>query len=833
MEPTILEGQDLPAGEIADEVNTELRQSSQLIVTAPPGAGKSTLLPLTMLQSLEGDGKILMLEPRRLAARQIAERMATMIGENVGQTVGYRVRFEQRVSRTTKIEVLTEGILTRRLTSDPTLEGVSAVIFDEFHERSLVADVALALTREAQQIVRPDLKIVIMSATIDTSALSALLGAKVVMSRGRMYPVEIRHGDECDQWTVCEVAAHAVREAHGKEKGDILVFLPGEGEIRRTMELLDGSLGATHIYPLYGMLPHSEQRKAIQPSRPGERKVVLATSIAETSLTIEGVRVVIDSGLCRQMRFDARSGLSRLETVRISKDMAEQRAGRAGRLEPGVCYRLWTKATDSRLKERRTPEIEDADLAPMLLDIALWGESQLEQMAWLTPPPPSHVGQAKNLLNMLGAIGEDGKVTPHGRRLGEMPCHPRIAQMLTSCSTNNSRALAADIAALLEERDPMAKRDGRPTGTDIGLRIDALRQARSTKKLGGTWGRIERIASQYRQLVGANEDNEPFSPTDAGCLIAEAFPERIASARPGKTGLFMLSEGSLAQMDHDDDLAHEAWLAIANMDAREGLGRIFLASPLDPQDLRGMLTERDNISWDMKTGKVVAQKEFRIGRLVLGSRPIADGRRDEIDRVICEAAKKDGERMLDFSDDVAALQARVSSVSAWHPELDIVDISTATVLSNADEWLPMYIGKSTSVGELKKIDLSAALWNMIPYAQQQQIERLAPTHISVPSGSRIKIDYRPAGETPVVHVRLQECFGLAETPRVDDGRQQLLMELLSPGFKPVQLTQDLHSFWENTYFEVKKELKRRYPKHSWPDDPWKAEAIRGTRRKEK
>ncbi len=827
------EGLGLPAAEIADKVNESLERNPQLVITAPPGAGKSTLLPLTILRSLpESGGSVVMLEPRRLAARQIAERMAQLVDEEVGQTVGYTVRFDSRRCEKTRIEVVTEGILTRRLVGDPALEGVSVVIFDEFHERSIFADVALALAREAQQVLRPDLKIVIMSATIDATAICKMLDAPLVESRGRMFPVDVRRGEECDAFSCPEVVAAAVRQAHQDNEGDILAFLPGEAEIRRAASLLEGRLGATRVMPLYGMLSQGEQRRAIAPSRVGERKVVLATPIAETSLTIEGVRVVVDSGLCRQMVFDPQSGLSHLETVRISMDMADQRTGRAGRVAPGVCYRLWSLATEHRMAPMRKPEIETADLAPMTLDITAWGERDPMRLTWLTSPPASHIAQAKNLLLMLDAIDAESRLTAHGRELAKVPCHPRIAQMMTIAETRELRCLAADLAALMEEKDPMARDEN--AGADISLRVETLRHFRSHKNGGGkAWDRISKISEQYRRICHEGDaDNGPFSPTDAGMLLAAAYPERIASARDGHHGLFLLSSGDMAQLPKNDDLAAEPWIVAANVNAKEGVGRIFLGAPVNPQDLQHMVRQRDVVAWDMKRGEAVARREYRIGGLVLGSKTIKEQNRDLIVDTICQAARKDGARMLDFNDDVVAYQQRVKTVSEWHPEMELPDVSTPAVLDRAPDWLPMFLGRATTVAEMKKIDILPAVQSMLSYEQQQTVDRLAPERIEVPTGSKIRVEYRQASEAPVLRVRLQEVFGMARTPRVDGGKRPVLMELLSPGYKPVQLTQDLESFWQNTYFEVRKELKRRYPKHSWPDDPMEAEAVRGVKRKQ-
>ena len=817
---------NLPVAEVAGEINRLLPQNSCVVVTAPPGAGKSTLLPLTILEDLP-EGKVLMLEPRRVAARQIAERMAWMLGEPVGRTVGYRMRFEQKVSAGTRIEVLTEGVLVRRLVDDPGLEGVSVVIFDEFHERSLTTEVALALTREAQQVLRPDLRMLVMSATIDTDALCRDLDAPLVESRGKMFPVEVVRGkEEAKPENAAELVAQTVRLAHRDHAGDILAFLPGEADIRRCAEHLGASLGETQVFPLYGMLSGEEQRRAIAPSAPGSRKIVLATPIAETSLTIEGVRVVVDSGLCRKPVYDPQRGLSRLETVRISRDMADQRAGRAGRVAPGVCYRLWSAATEQRMPPVRVPEILEADLAPTALAIAAWGESRPERLPWLAPPPAQSLRHARELLEDLGALDANGCITPHGRALAGLPCHPRVAQMLLKADTPERKALAADLAALLEEKDPL---DTPEAG--VYIRLKALRDARQSRR-EGRWSRMCRIAEQYRKMVRVPVDDADPDPFEAGALLAAAYPERIAKAWKDGVGRFCLAGGDLAAVDPSDPLAASEWLAVGSLHAAPGgVGRIFLAAPLGASDLKPYIRRRDVVAWDSRQGSVAARRESRVGQLAVSAQPLSDVPREEIVRVICEAARKEGTSMLDFSDEVQNLQRRVAAVAAWRPELELPDLSTETVLERASEWLPPFIGKATTTAELKRIDLCAALWSLLTYPQQQAVDRLAPSHITVPTGSRIRVEYRQGADAPVVRVRLQECFGLTDTPRVDDGRRPVLMELLSPGFKPVQLTTDLRSFWEGTYFEVRKELKRRYPKHAWPDDPLAADPVRGVKKK--
>ena len=899
----------LPASLIADDVNSALQTHHSLVITAPPGAGKSTLLPLTILSSLGEGEKILMLEPRRLAARQIAERMAQILGETVGETVGYRVRFESKVSKRTRIEVLTEGILTRMLVDDATLDGVSIVIFDEFHERSINSDLALALTRQAQEIIRPDLKIVIMSATIDACGICAALKAPLIESEGRMFPVELHYADEdTDPRDIAAVAASTTIEAYKKHEGDILVFLPGQAEIERCFELLSNSQHLTAspsqpitttpsqhlntsggalvsarllplararsapttsqpittttphhltIHPLYGNLSPENQRRAIAPSAPGERKIVIATPIAETSITIEGVRVVIDSGLCRQVVFDARTGLSHLQTVRISMDMATQRMGRAGRVAEGVCYRLWTKASEHLMAEQRKPEIEEADLAPMVLDTAAFGENDAEALPWLTMPPRVGVFKAKELLMSLGAIDENGNITPIGKRMAALPCHPRIARMIlattnlttstpqgvhlsqvhqqhltTSTSHHNTTSLACDIAALLEEKDPLSETGG----TNLTLRLSALRTARRKGQMG-RWQRIAKIAAEYRRMAHTDEDNRDPAPMEVGLLVAHAYPERIARST-NSIGSYRLASGANVQLDATDQQSAHSWIAIASLHSAPGAtGRVFLAAPLDPEDLNAeFVKEVDNISWDTKQGCVVMQREQRIGKLMLSEKPIHDADKEQVKSIVCEAMKKDGLTMMAWSEKaVEQVQRRVAQVAAWHPELALPDVSTEHLLSTAADWLPFYLEEGgrvkSSVQELRKLNLAEIIWNLLPYEAQQEVDRLAPTHIEVPTGSRIRIDYRTGAEAPVLSVRLQECFGMERTPCVDDGKRPVLMELLSPGFKPVQLTQDLASFWQGTYFEVRKELRRRYPKHYWPENPLEAEAVRGVKRK--
>ena len=797
---------ELPVGEVAAEVNAALRHKPRVVVTAPPGAGKSTLLPLTILTDTPA-GRILMLEPRRLAARQVAQRMADMIGERVGQTVGYTIRFESRVSDRTRIEVVTEGILQRMLVDDPTLDGISVVIFDEFHERSLYSDIAYALTLEAQRLIRPDLKIVIMSATIDTDYICQRFDAPLIESQGRAYDVEIIRAADSDATTCVADTAAAIRRALREQSGDILAFLPGQGEIMKCRDLLANLPSDVHIRTLYGMLPFEEQRRTLAPSPADTRKIVLSTPIAETSLTIEGIRTVVDSGFYKGMVFDARSGLSHLETMRISLDMARQRSGRAGRLSEGVCYRMWSNPVELRMKESRVPEIEEADLSSMVLDIAAWGESDVFALPWLTPPPRDKVFKARQLLYSLGAVNDKGEITPHGRKLARIPCHPRIAQMLTVADDNATKALGADIAAILDEKDPINDEND----SDITTRIILLREARRRGN-GGRFGRIIKIAEQYRRLVSAIEDNTIPDQTAIGALVALAYPERtalmVADCR------YRLANGDEVRINAEDVLSSKKFLAIASLGKR-----IFLAAPVDETVLRNMGTWNEKLHWDNKQGRVVARRELRLGALLLDTAVSDSIDRAQIIEAICAAAVKDGRSMFDFTDDVARLIQRIETVAGWHPELELPDVSVDRLLETSREWLPLYIGEATTVRELKRIDICQVIWGLLTYDRQQSVDAIAPSHYRLPNGRNVRLDYRVGADSPVLSARLEDCFGIRETPRVDGGTRPMLMELLSPGYKPVQLTKDIASFWSTTYHEVRKELRRRYPKHPWPENP--------------
>lgn len=836
---------NLPVFQIADAVNQTLSEHNSIVITAAPGSGKSTVLPLTMLQALGSEGKIIILEPRRIAARQIAERMAYLLGEPIGKTVGYRIRFETKVSKDTRIEVVTEGILTRMLIEDATLDGVNLVVFDEFHERSLAADLAFALTHQTQQIIRDDLKIVIMSATIDVDSICHSLLAPMIESQGKMFPVEIVYAKETPQLhEIVQVTAATILKAYREQEGDMLIFLPGQGEIVKCAELLEKSSLDAKVFPLYGNLSQEAQKQAIAPSLDGERKIVLATPIAETSITIEGVKIVIDAGYCRRLNYDAKTGLSHLDTVRISKDMAVQRAGRAGRVTEGTCYRLWTMATEHQMEEQRKPEILEADLSSMLLEIAAFGETSVAALPWLTPPPTGNLLSARDLLVMLRAIilpnsqpenisnskeeESSFSLTPLGKVMVKLPCHPRIAKMISGAKTQQEKSLACDVAALLEEKDPLSDQEDK----DITLRISLLRNVRRKQSLG-RWAKIAQNSAELHRMCKVKVENQDPSAEAIGRLVALAYPERIALAMD-HIGNYRLANGNRVRIESADPLIGYQWLAVASMHSNGNAGKVFLAAPVCEEDLLEIATEHDHVSWDSKQGCVVMQREKRIGRIIIDSKPIHDIDKSLIINIICEAVRKDGLSMFDWNEQVQMLQRRVAQVAEWHPELEIPNLSTPYLMEHAQDWLPFYLEEGNHVistnSELKKINLKEVLWNSIPYELQQEIDRLAPTHIQVPSGSRIKLDYRQGTEIPVLSVRLQECFGMKETPCVNDGKQPVLMELLSPGFKPVQLTQDLGSFWQGTYFEVRKELKRRYPKHFWPENPLESEAVKGVKR---
>ena len=816
----------LPVSGALPALRDALRRERVVILTAPPGAGKSTLVPLELRgEPWLAQKRITMLEPRRLAARTVATRMASQIGEAVGATVGYRIRRESRVSAATRVEVVTEGILTRSLLAQPDLDGCGLLIFDEFHERSIHADLGLTLARRVQDLFRPDLRILIMSATLEEDALSRVLGGvPVVKSAGRSFPVAISYASEdlpIDRDPVPSVAA-AVRRALKTSEGDLLVFLPGVSEILRVGGALQDLAGAgLDIRPLHGDLAIEAQQAAILPGP--RRRVVLATNIAETSLTIEGVSVVVDSGLARVSRFDSGLGMSRLDTVRIARDNADQRAGRAGRLGPGSALRLWTGMTQQSLAASRAPEIADADLLPLALDLAMWGEPDAA-LAWITPPQAGALAEARRILIGLGALKDDA-ATAHGRAIHELGVHPRIGHLLIEGGRLGLGGLAADIAALLEERDIL----GRETGADLGLRVEALRGRGRGGSGGGGAARVRESARDHRSRLRLDPAATAGDAADVGRVLALAYPERIAQRRPGSTDRYRLATGRGARLDPADPLTHEEWLAVAHVDARDAEGRIFLAAALDPLAIEA--EERDVVAWDSGRGAIAARREKRIGELVLDAKPLASIPDDVKVSLLGGAIRSEGLLPQLFSDSARSLQARTLSLRAWGREDRFPDLSDEALLSTLEGWLHSDLLASRSRADLLRVDITAALSATLDWSQQRELQNLAPTHIEAPTGSRIELQYFPDGSPPVLAVRLQEIFGWLDTPTVNDGRTRVTLHLLSPARRPVQVTQDLRSFWTNTYPEVRKELRSRYPRHSWPDDPLTAPPMRGPKRR--
>jgi ATP-dependent helicase HrpB len=822
-----------PVLEIVDELRQHLHQNRIVIVQAPPGAGKSTVLPLQLLhEPWLGSGKIIMMEPRRLATRSVASRMSSILNESVGDTIGYRVRFDTMVSDKTKIEVVTEGILTRMIQHDNGLSETGLLIFDEFHERSLHADTALALSLQVQQVLRPDLRIMIMSATLDAGRLSSILGdAPVVTSTGKQYPVTIKYFPP-EQSNSLQHTIRSIRKAYHENSGDILTFLPGAGEIARAEEMLRNENIDAEIYPLFGDLSYKKQQEAILPHSAGKRKIILATSIAETSLTIEGISIVIDSGSARVPRFDPNSGLTSLETVRVTKDAADQRTGRAGRLGPGVCYRLWSESVQSNLIPQRVPEIIEADLAPLMLELANWGVKDFNELTWITPPPSGSANQATALLRELKAIDSNG-ITVRGKAMLRFPTHPRIAHMLLEASSmdvKNSVSVASDLAALLEERDPL----GREAGADISLRIEMLRNWRSGNRVKAdvsSLERIEKLAKAWRKLLKIETDNSHVDETLVGRLLMEAYPERIARQTEKHSTRYKLANGRVAKLPDNDPLLKEKWISIAHVDAGAGEGKIFMAAPLAETDLSEIAEERETVKWDEDREMISGRVEKHISGFTISSRPLNLFSDDLRIKELLRVFRNKGLKILGWSDTHDEWQARILSIRNWRPDDQWPDVSNENLLRTADEWLSPFLGPVFKLADFQKLDLHAVLSSIIPWNLSVKLDALVPVRMQVPSGSMIKVNYSMDGGPPSMEVRLQEVFGLSDTPTVNEGRTKIVMHLLSPGYKPVQVTQDLKSFWNTTYAEVRKELRPRYPRHSWPDDPWTAEAVRGAKRR--
>jgi ATP-dependent helicase HrpB len=829
----------LPIHEILPQLRARLADRAAVVLSAPPGSGKTTVAPLALLAEPWLAGQtILMLEPRRLAARLAAAFMARQLGEEVGKTVGYRVRFEAKVSPATRVEVVTVGVLTRRMQDDPELAGVGLVVFDEFHERSLQADLALALCLDVMTGLREDLKLLIMSATLDTGAISRLLdNAPVVLGQGQSFPVGLEYSrtGQLPHPLPREIAgqmAAAIHRGLNEQPGDILAFLPGGAEIRHTQALLASALvpGEIVIHPLYGDLSLAAQTAAVQPDPKGKRRIILATPIAETSLTIEGIHTVVDSGWKRSPRFDPNSGLSRLTTQRISRASATQRAGRAGRLGPGHCYRLWSAGEEHGLKPFDLPEILTADLSQLVLDLARWGVHEPEALSWLDPPPAGHFAQAQAVLLALGALDQQGRITPLGKKMAELPAHPRLGHMLLAAAEHNASPLACDLAALLSERD-IGK--GRDRSADIEDRLHALAAFRSegpaaAKSLEADTDACRRVIQTSRQLREhlPKPARHKGGDATAGELLALAFPDRIAQRRGEGRGQYKLASGRGAVLPAHDRLAAHEYLAVAELDAGKIEGRIFLAAPLAKEALLSLfgarLQREDKVSWEAESGTVKSQRLLRLGELVLEAAPLAKPSSEAVLAALLSGLRSLGLPALPWSDKARELQARMESMRLWQPEADWPEVSDSYLLETLDQWLPPYLTGMRSAEQLKKLDLFAILAARLDWQQQSRLDREAPTHLTVPSGSKVRLRYTP-GEPPVLAVRLQEMFGLADTPKICHNTVPVLLHLLSPAQRPMQITQDLRGFWEGAYHAVKKELRGRYPKHHWPDDPWQAQ----------
>ena len=807
----------LPIDTVLPDIREALARAPNLVLQAAPGAGKTTRVPLALLDAdWLGGRKIVVLEPRRLAARAAARFMAASLGEAVGETVGYRVRLDSKVSARTRIELVTDGLFLRRLQADPGLGGIGAVLFDEVHERSLEVDLALALCLEAQSALRPDLRLVAMSATLEGEALTRLLNARAIVSEGRAFPVETRWLGRPEPRTFIEDAvAAAVRRALAESDGDVLAFLPGAGEIRRTAERLEArSLPAgTRVAPLYGDLDLAAQDAAIRPGAPGERKIVLATAIAETSLTIEGVRVVIDSGLARVPRFEPASGMTRLETVRVSQAAAEQRKGRAGRVAPGRCYRLWSEAEHRSLPHYPTPEIREADLAPLALELAVWGARDAVSLAWLDPPPAQALAQARALLERLGAIDTSGAVTAHGRAMAAFGAHPRLAHMMLAGKAMGAGALACDLAALIEERDPA--RDLK--SIDIRLRLGLLRERGAD--------RIRRVAEMWRRQlkIGAGGAGDEA----AGRLLALAYPDRVAQRRTDTRGSFRLANGRGAWCDEADPLAAVPYLAIADLDGDKQDARIFRAAPLARADLEALFTDRIRaevrVDWDARDEAVRARRRTTLDALVLAEAPLATPDPAAVAAAVLDGIRALGLGALPWAGEAETLRARIALMRRVEDaEAGWPDVSDAALAAGLADWLAPFLGGVTRRADFGRIPLARALEAMLDWKQKQRLDREAPLEIAVPSGRRARIDYA-SGTEPILALRIQEMFGATATPTICGGRVPLLLHLLSPAQRPIQVTRDLLSFWRRGYPEARGDLRGRYPKHYWPDDPFTAQ----------
>ncbi len=829
-----------------------LRNGHTAVLQAPPGAGKSTVVPLALLEQSWADGRrILLLEPRRLAARAVARRMAHTLREGVGETVGYRMRMDTRVSARTRIEVVTEGVLTRLLQADPALEGVAAVLFDEYHERSLQADLGLALTLDCRAQLAPELRVIVMSATLDGERVAQLLGdAPLVSAQGQMHPVEVCYIGQgapalpdrlrpVESASLESLTMRGVLQALREHEGDVLVFLPGQREIRRVHGLLLGAALPADILvlPLFGELSAPEQELALQPAPAGTRKVVLSTNIAETSLTIEGVRLIVDSGLMRRSSFDPVSGMSRLVTVRISRAAAEQRRGRAGRLAPGVCYRLWSAEAQRSLAPFSPPEIVDADLTPVALELAAWGIREVGELRWLDTPPAAPLASCRQLLRELGALDRHGRITEHGRHMLRLSTHPRLAHLLLRSAGRGGAELAAQLAAVLSERDLLRTGNGE-RDVDIRSRLELLDERRPSDQVDrNALQRVRRAAQDLqRQLSMVTRRSAAGSSTapTAGVLLAFAYPDRIGRRRAGAEARYTLTNGRGAFLAQVHSLGREEYIVAVELDDKDRDARILLAAPLQRVEIEQAFAEQlqrtETVVWDSQQQAVLARRILRLQAIVLEDNPMPQVPPDAARAAMLAGVREMGLEALPWTETARTLQARVTFVRTVMSEAEWPDFSAAALGATLDTWLEPWLAGITRRTHLAKLDLAEILRARLSWQQQRQLDALAPTHLQVPSGSSIRIDYLDES-APVVAVRLQEVFGLAATPRIAAERVAVTLKLLSPAQRPVQITRDLASFWRDGYLQVRKDLRGRYPKHYWPEDPLEAEPTRGVRRR--
>jgi ATP-dependent helicase HrpB len=833
-----------PIDDIVTSLQEAILKNSSVVLHAPPGAGKTTRVPLALLDVLpHAKGRIVMLEPRRLAAVSAARWMSGLLGEEVGRTVGYSIRFDSRTSSSTRIEVVTEGILTRRIQADPALEGTAIVIFDEFHERSLHADLALALCLDARKNLREDLKVLVMSATLDCAAIASLLGnAPIITSSGRAFPVEERYiADKRDRLLAGQIA-EAAGAALNETEGDILVFLPGAGEIRACAEALSPVVerrgGSVTLHPLYGDLPFEEQERAILPSPAAsqKRKIVLATNIAETSLTIEGVQVVIDSGLTRRLQYDPSTGMNRLITVSVSRASAEQRKGRAGRLGPGVCYRLYSRHAFQAMVPFSAPEVLVSDLSSLVLELAAWGVKDSAELSWLDPPPEASWNSAKTLLSSLGALDQAGSITNAGKTMARFPLHPRLARLLLRAGELGCSSLGADLAALLSERDIIRRGPSRSMmhvmEPDIAERLDILHKWRGGAGIPGrvdSWAirAVERTSVQLGRLMTHVTKGTRRKDCDHDLiprLLLHAFPDRLAKKRDNDEGRFVLVQGRGVRFASASSLGKSPFIVAAHIDAGEkGEGIVHIAASLTEEVVHEECSSRietvRRVAWDKRENRIVATMEERLGSILLSAKVFSPSD-EECGPILCDVVRSTPE-MISFGKEVRQLQGRVALMRRAFPEELWPDMSDEYLLSAPEEWLLPWLMGVRSAQDISRIDILQALRTRFSWDRIRLLDERAPTHIAVPSGHRVLIDYN-SGDIPVLAVKLQEMFGLADTPAVAGGRVKVLLHLLSPARRPLQITQDLKGFWDGSYQQVKKEMKGRYPKHPWPDDPWNA-----------